>query len=216
MITPKEINKSAAQFRVRDQPENKLTHDDFKKFLQEAFDWIKDEANITLQHSKDDIHESSNSSLFYVDYVGPLAGALGSRDIKIDITRGEKMEFAVAKPKVIITYSDLPQRSFTLQCYQLEEILIEKMAALMGRTEPRDLYDFWYLTEIERLPVKDYEMEFRNKANHKNQNPDEFADKVLRKEKIFERDWLQKLQNQIHDLPKFADVLRKVKRNLKG
>ena len=80
--------------------------------------------------------------MFYVDYIGPLAGNLGSRDMKIDITRGEKIEFPIRKRKVFITYTDLPVKSFTLQCYSLSEVLIEKMVALMGRTETRDLYDF--------------------------------------------------------------------------
>jgi predicted nucleotidyltransferase component of viral defense system len=267
MITPKEINKCAAGYKVSDRQiekdyiltwilygianhkvlskalvfkggtvlkkcyienyrfsedldftllEDQLTHDDFKKLLEEVFVWVKEEANITLQHSKDEIHPSSGSSLFYVDFIGPLAGNLGSRDIKIDITRGEKMEFDVVERKVFITYSDLPQEPFTLQCYQLEEILIEKMAALMGRTEPRDLYDFWYLTEIERMSIKDYDIEFRSKAKLKKQNPDEFAAKVLRKEKAFERDWNEKLQSQIHDLPNYGDVFRETKRHLKG
>lgn len=53
----------------------------------------------------------------------------------------------ISNDKVFRQYSDLPEDSFTLQCYSLSEVIIEKMAALMGRTEPRDLYDFWYLTE---------------------------------------------------------------------
>ena len=265
MITPKEINKTAAQYRVSDRQiekdyiltwvlygianhntlstalvfkggtvlkkcyikdyrfsedldftllDDSFTHDDFKKLLAEVFAWIKEEANITLQHKADEIHDSSGSSQLYIDYLGPLGGNIGSRDIKIDITRGEKMEFDVEERKVFIEYSDLPEDSFTLPCYQLSEILIEKMVALMGRTEPRDLYDFWYLTEIERMSVKDHNIEFRSKAANKKQNPDEFATKILKKEKIFERDWKEKLQNQIHDLPKYADVFRKSKRHL--
>jgi predicted nucleotidyltransferase component of viral defense system len=265
MITPKEINKSAAQYRVSDRQiekdyiltwvlygianhkvlskalvfkggtvlkkcyiedyrfsedldftllDDSLTHDDFKKLLAEVFDWIKEEANITLQHKADEIH--SGSSQLYIDYIGPLAGNIGSRDIKVDITRGEKMEFDIEERKIFIGYSDLPEDSFTLQCYQLSEILIEKMAALMGRTEPRDLYDFWYLTEIERMSVKDHNIEFRSKALHKKQNPDEFAAKILKKEKAFERDWKEKLQNQVHDLPKYNDVFRQAKRHLRS
>ncbi len=192
-----------------------FTHEQCKTALQEVFNWVKEEANIVLQHKADDTHDASGSSQFYVDYVGPLAGNIGSRDIKIDITRGEKMEFPFEERKVFITYSDLPEDSFTLQCYPLSEILIEKMAALMGRTEPRDLYDFWYLMEIERIKIKDYNIEFRSKAEHKGQNPDEFGTKVLKKEAVFKRDWEGKLRNQIHNLPKFDDVMRETKRYLK-
>lgn len=144
-----------------------------------------------------------------------MGGNIGSRDIKIDITRGEKLEFPIEERLAFVTYSDLPEDSFSLQCYFLSEVLIEKMAALMGRTEPRDLYDFWYLMEIERVKIKDHWGEFERKAKHKGQNPDEFSAKVLKKENTFKRDWDKKLMNQIHDLPKFDDIMRETKRHLK-
>lgn len=192
-----------------------LTHQQLKEKLQDVFIWIKQEANITLEHKADDIHPNSESSLFYVNYIGPLAGNLGSRDVKIDITRGEKMEFSVQKRKAFITYTDLPEKSFILPCYSLSEVLIEKMVALMGRTEPRDLYDFWYLMEIEEMNLEEHMAAFQNKAKHKKQNPNEWAKKVLKKEVIFRKDWINKLQNQIHDLPKFDDVFRKIKKHLR-
>ena len=140
---------------------------------------------------------------------------MGSRDIKIDITRGEKLEFAVEERKIFNTYSDIPEESFSLPCYSLAEILIEKMAALMGRTEARDFYDFWYLLEMERLNLKEHSIEFESKAKHKGHDPKEFASKVQNKESIFKRDWEKKLLHQIHDLPKFEEVIRKTKKYLK-
>jgi predicted nucleotidyltransferase component of viral defense system len=190
-------------------------HNMLKGYLDEVFEWVKEEANIVLTHKEDSIHDKSGSSQFYVNYVGPLGGNLGSRDIKIDITRGEKLEFDLVSKKVFKTYSDLPEESFELLCYSLSEVLIEKMAALMGRTEPRDMYDFWYLMEIERMEIKDHDIEFRSKAAHKNQNPDEFGEKVMKKEAVFKRDWVTKLENQVHDIPKFDNIFREVKRYLK-
>ncbi len=192
-----------------------LTHEEIKVKLNDVFQWVKAEANIALQHKEDGTHAESGSSQFYVNYTGPLAANIGSRDIKIDITRGEKMEFAVEEKNAIITYTDLPEDSFTLQCYSLSEVLIEKMAALMGRTEPRDLYDFWYLMEIHRLKMADHIIEFNSKAKHKGHKPNQFGEKVLKKEKAFERDWLKKLQNQINNLPQYSDVFRATKRHLK-
>ena len=192
-----------------------MQHETFKEMLNEVFAWVKEEANITIQHKADDIHGDSGGSQFYIDYIGPLGGNIGSRDLKIDITRNEKMEFESVKKKVYVTYTDLPEDSFLLECYSLSEVLIEKMAALMGRTEPRDLYDFWYLVENEGMKVKEHNIEFRNKAEHKGHNPDQFSEKVLKKELIFRKDWINKLQNQIHDLPKFEDIFRKAKRHLK-
>ena len=112
-------------------------------------------------------------------------------------------------------YSDL-EEEFNLQCYSLAEVLIEKMTALMGRSEPRDLYDFWYLVEIERIDIAKYLFEFQSKAQHKKQDSKRFMEKVLSKETAFKRDWEKKLVSQIHDLPKYEGVFRVAKRYLKA
>jgi predicted nucleotidyltransferase component of viral defense system len=135
--------------------------------------------------------------------------------VKIDITRGEILEFETEKRKVFREYSDLPEEMFSLECYSLPEVLVEKMAALMGRTEPRDLYDFWHLTEIERLSTKHFKPEFERKAKNKGHDPIKFEERVLLKAKNLEKAWKGKLENQIHDLPKFDDVFREAKRNFK-
>jgi predicted nucleotidyltransferase component of viral defense system len=111
--------------------------------------------------------------------------------------------------------NDLPEGSFSLKCYPLEEILIEKMAALMGRTEPRDLYDFWHLTESERLDTGHLKPEFERKAMNKGHDFRLFEQKVLEKEKNLSQAWQRKLQDQVYDLPKFADVFRESKRHFK-
>lgn len=72
---------------------------------------------------------------------GPLQADIKSREVKIDITRGEIMEYGIEQRDVFREYSDMPEELFSVLCYSLSGVLIEKMAALMGRTEPRDLYD---------------------------------------------------------------------------
>lgn len=131
------------------------------------FGFIKEEANIEMQidENKWTIHETG-SPQFYIDYVGSLKGSMGSRDLKIDITRGEILETEIESKSIYRNYSDL-EEDFKLNCYSLAEVLIEKMAALMGRTEPRDLYDFWYLTEVERIKVAEHVIPFHNKAERK-------------------------------------------------
>lgn len=121
--------------------------------------FVKEETNISLQFKEKDIHVSG-SLVFYINYTGPLQANIKIRDVKIDVTRGEQMEFGIEQRQVFREYADLPEDMFSLQCYSLREILIEKMAALMGRTEPKDLYDFWHLTEIEKLSTGYYKPEF--------------------------------------------------------
>jgi len=177
--------------------------------------FIKEESNIDmrLDSKKWTIHKTG-SPQFYIDYVASLQGNMGSRDLKIDITRGEILETEIENRNIYPGYSDL-EEDFKLQCYSLAEVLIEKMTALMGRTEPRDLYDFWYLTGIERLSVSGQISSFYNKAKHKKQDPEKFMEKVLNKEAAFKRDWDRKLASQIHHLPPYDTVFREVKRHLR-
>lgn len=192
-----------------------VTNEQIKTEFGNLFNFIKEEANIDMRidDKKWIIHETG-SPQFYIDYVASLQGNMGSRDLKIDITRGEILETEPEHRNVFRNYSDL-EENFKLQCYSLAEVLIEKMAALMGRTEPRDLYDFWYLTEIERLSVAEHMIRFINKANHKKQDPKKLMEKVLTKEAAFRRDWEQKLASQIHDLPPYDTIFREAKRHLK-
>jgi predicted nucleotidyltransferase component of viral defense system len=171
--------------------DEKITNEGLLKEFEKVYAFAKQEANISLKLKEHGEHESG-SLVFYVNYAGPLQANIDSRDIKIDITRRE-----------------------VLDCYALPEVLVEKMAALMGRTEPRDLYDFWYLTEHDGLKPKDYKGEFERKAANKKHNPAQLEEKVLAKEKNFKRDWARKLENQMDGLPKFDDVFRESKRNLK-
>jgi len=181
----------------------------------DVFDFIKEESNIDMRidPKKYTIHESG-SPQFYIDYVASLQSSMGSRDLKIDITKGEILETEIEIKTIFRVYSDL-EYDFQVQCYSLAEVLIEKMTALMGRTEPRDLYDFWYLTEIERIDITKYLFEFQNKALHKKQDPKKFLEKVLSKEAAFKRDWNKKLASQIHDLPEYEEVFREAKRHFK-
>jgi uncharacterized protein len=192
-----------------------LSNEQILAGFRNLFDFIKEEANIDMRidEKKWAIHKSG-SLQFYIDYVASLQGNMGSRDLKIDITRGEILETDIEHRNIYRDYSDL-EEGFQLQCYSLAEVLIEKMTALMGRTEPRDLYDFWYLTEIERLDVSEHTISFYNKAKHKNHDPKKFMEKVLSKEAAFKRDWERKLIAQIHDIPKYEEVFRGAKRHFK-
>ena len=85
----------------------------------------------------------------------------------------------------------------------------------MGRTEPRDLYDFWHLTENDGMSTKERKPEFERKAKNKNLDSAKFQERVLSKEKNLKQGWERKLENQISDLPKFDDVFREAKRYFK-
>lgn len=176
------------------------------------FSWIAEKANIPLSITRQTTH-SSGSLHFYVQYQGPLGGTSAHKHIKVDITRGEQLIFSTVTQDAWITYPDLAP--FSLLCYPLEEVLIEKMCALMGRTEPRDLYDFWYLLESSPLSIDHLWPEFSQKAQHKGHVPGQFFSKVKEKLPAFEGRWKGSLSKQIDELPHFEVVMRNVNQHLR-
>jgi predicted nucleotidyltransferase component of viral defense system len=70
--------------------------------------------------------------------------------IKIEVILYELMSFSVCDRDVTHPYSDkLTENASGVPCYCIEEVLAEKMRALIQRsyTAPRDFYDIWYLSK---------------------------------------------------------------------
>lgn len=202
-------------FTLNPAKEQTISNDEIYNAFGEVFVKIKEAANIDLSipEVSKEIHEST-SIKFFIEYVGPLGGK--GDHVKTDISRGEKLEFVVEQRKMLNRYTDLAEEGEpTIQTYGLEEIVIEKMAALMGRTIPRDLYDFEYLTNTEGIELQDVFYEFERKAKHKGHNPSEFVQKVTEKEKLLEKAWTDNLMHQIKDLQKFKDVWRDFNKQLR-
>jgi predicted nucleotidyltransferase component of viral defense system len=79
-------------------------------------------------------------------YVGPLQqrGSNPPR-ITLDLTRYERLVLPAARLPVNHPYSDAPSAPRQVPTYSLEEMLAEKLRAMLRRCYPRDLYDVWYL-----------------------------------------------------------------------
>lgn len=70
--------------------------------------------------------------------------------IKIEIILYELILFPLASKDITHRYSDkLTDNALQVPCYTIEEVLAEKMRALVQRsyTAPRDIYDIWYLSK---------------------------------------------------------------------
>ncbi len=187
-----------------------LLNEDLFSYFEKTFSFVKEEANITLQRKEDSEHESGSIN-FYIEYTGPLGGAY--KQVKIDITRKEILEFEPLMKPVFIHYSDL--KAFTILSYPLEEVLIEKMCALMGRTQPRDLYDLWHLLEYEKMNIRHNWPEFERKAKNKGHTPSAFKERVESKLNGFKGRWQGSLASQIKDLPDFDLVVRELNKHFR-
>ncbi len=89
------------------------------------------------------------------------------------------------------------------------------MRSLMQRTEPRDLYDLWFLFEVEGLNVEDFVYDFQEKARQKEYDPTKLVSTVNSKEDTFDRNWNLHLSNQITDISEFKDVWRELGKHWK-
>lgn len=199
---------------LNDMISNQLILDGFR----EVFEYILDEANIPLEIMDSEsyrgrhAHESGSLN-FYISYIGPLGGWGAHKKIKVDISRGETLVFHPVWKDALLSYTD--QKEHQLLCYSLEEVLIEKMRAVMQRMQARDFYDIWYLLEIHKMEIHLYAKEFRMKCESKEIDPTEFHKKLDRRLPQYKGRWQSSLADQIQDLPGFDEVLRKILRHVK-
>jgi predicted nucleotidyltransferase component of viral defense system len=79
-------------------------------------------------------------------YIGPL-GQIGTEPsrITLDLTLYERLVLPAEQRSVVHPYSDAPVEPRYVPTYALEEMLAEKLRALLRRCYPRDLYDVWFL-----------------------------------------------------------------------
>jgi len=201
----------------QDTISNKEIFDAFAEVFKELLEATGMEFSIPVESIS--THKATNSIKFNIAYIGPLGGKGNS--VKVDATRGEQLEFPIENLRVIHEYQDLSEeREFNVQCYGLNEVFIEKMVALMGRSVPRDLYDFDYLANEEGIELQDVFREFQNKARHKavsdKHHPENFIKVISDKKEIFAKAWDKNLKHQMKDLPNFEDVWRGIKKQLRA
>jgi len=184
-----------------------LSNQDLSAAIESLFPWLRREVNLTLAVRRVETHVTGNPTL-YLNYVGPLRGDLTSRFFKADFTRDELLLFPLIKVPLQAPYSDCRGRTETLRVYSPEEILAEKLCALLARTEPRDLYDVHYLLTHRLADAEAVSFQLSEKMAHKGLNPAALADVLARKQDTLRRLWEPRLRGQMPDLPHLDAVIR--------
>ncbi|MBM3710464.1 MAG: nucleotidyl transferase AbiEii/AbiGii toxin family protein [Actinobacteria bacterium] len=162
--------------------------------------------------SSEKIEVRTNTLTIYIGFIGPLQARLGSRFIKVDFTLNEKLLFNINPLFIQSFYSDVIKKQ--INTYSLEEIMVEKLCAIVGRNEPRDIYDIYFLFEQD-LDFITIPSAFIEKAKFKEINPNDIRGLFKRKKNIIERMWKTRLTNQVKNLPDIDSVLRKIEYNLR-
>jgi predicted nucleotidyltransferase component of viral defense system len=156
------------------------------------------------------IERRADSLTVYVSFVGPLQSRLGSRDVKVDFTLSERLVFPVVDKLVFSSYSD--RIDCAIGSYSLEEVVTEKLCAVIGRTEPRDVYDLHFLMGRSEIAFPQIPAAFAEKARSKGIDPARLGEALGRPR--LAKMWETRLVHQVKELPHLEQVLRELKRKL--
>jgi len=190
-----------------------LPHDDLLGLLEACLPALLGRVNLRVELGATDL-SAFDSTTVQASYVGPLQSRMGSRRLKMDFTRGELLVNPPMRGELKAHYSDYP-KSVRLPAYTVNEILAEKLCALMGRTEPRDLYDVWWLLEMGGVDPALLTHDFLRKAEHKGHDPTRLYHVLGEKDSRFESLWETRLSQQVPQLPDFEEVMRAVRRHVR-
>jgi hypothetical protein len=187
--------------------------------LETVYDEVRRSSGIIIRFSREDRKKHQNSYTFYLAYEGPLPGT-HTKEVKVDITIDERLVVPVQDRKLLKgydEYTDLPEKE-KLRVYALDEILVEKVAALtdFARNEPRDLYDAWYLTAMEKMDLSLLVPEITSKLEFRGRAIDGMADAFMKKETRLKKLWQARLAHQMVALPHFEEVYRSVRRSFRA
>ena len=194
-----------------------ISFEELKKELEPIYEEVKRASNITFQFSRSDFDTHQNSYTFYLMYEGPLPVASTIKEIKVDVTIKERVFYAPEELGVLKScdeYTDLPEAQKIL-VYSLYEIATEKTVALLdrARTEPRDLYDLWYLTEQSNSVVLGDCLDAINaKLEHRGKKLHNVRGEFYKKEARLKKTWETRLSAQMATLSEFDSIYRAVKR----
>jgi uncharacterized protein len=189
---------------------------DIRHRLEAVYRRVHESSGITFVFDREDRQGHGNSYTFYLRYTGPLPR---DNDVKVDITVRERLVFPLEERAILRGYpefSDVPEDRL-IGVYSLEEIAAEKIIALAdrARNEPRDLYDFWYLTANEGIPLDRLPDAIRQKVEFRNKPWEGLEASILQKEARLKALWSTRLGYQMSTLPEFGQVFRAVGRAIR-
>jgi predicted nucleotidyltransferase component of viral defense system len=192
--------------------------------LRQIMSLVKDRTGMPLHFEKLTALQHNNMPTGYAAIV-KFWGADHSKDqippdpsrwttsIKIEIILYERMMFEPTLKTVYHNYSDhLSSTIEEIACYDIREILSEKLRALIQRsyTAPRDYYDIWYLSkhtnDLDWIGIKQAFLEKMAFKKLEFTGVDQLMN--TKSENTVKRAWKTSLGHQISDkkLPAFDEV----------
>jgi len=172
--------------------------------VSEASGLLIDKGKTIIKETRDFEKQESYKATIY--FVGPRGDNRSPLRVKFDISHYERIVLPTVKAKIIHPYSDAKDCECEVTTYCIEEIIAEKLRALLQRSRARDYYDIWYVLKnkgdaIRRAHVVDA---FKKKAEYKNV-PFEDVDALIGDDKYdaIKPSWETQLSHQLIYTPKF-------------
>ncbi|MFZ3063622.1 MAG: nucleotidyl transferase AbiEii/AbiGii toxin family protein [Actinomycetota bacterium] len=190
-----------------------LGKDQIRASLDRACKNVYEQSGIELmladfRQTRDELDEEA--FLGKIQYVGPRRHRAGNPPrVKLDMTLYEKVLLEPNNLPLMHPYSDAEDCYAVVSTYRLEEIVAEKLRAILQRTRSRDIYDLWYFLKYHKdalnlVATKDV---FRKKCEYKGVDfkgiEDFFKPELLESHKLA---WEPSMKRQVINLPPFAEV----------
>jgi predicted nucleotidyltransferase component of viral defense system len=205
------------EYRFSEDLDFTLLNDDVKfEQIQVAFEEVaskvKDRTGMDFQFGTPDRTPHRNSHTFTMRFTGPMRA---EREFKVDITIAECIVGELERKTVLRTYDvfDFPEGA-SVKCYSLAEIVVEKLVALTDkqRTQPRDLYDLWYMTAEGHVDISTLATAVAKKLDFRQRSAEGLLEIFKGKKAALERTWKTRLDPQMAEIPEFESVFREVER----
>jgi len=153
-----------------------------------------------------------------IEYTGPL-GRLGGNQprVKLDLTIYERLVLPPERRPVHHPYSDADSLDLTVPVYALDEMLAEKLRAMLRRARARDLYDVWQLFTryAERLDLERARRVLEEKAHFKGFTFSSVTDFFTPENReAWSRSWEASLCRQTPVLAEYDQIVAEVERML--
>lgn len=146
-----------------------------------------------------------------IDYEGPLGRR---RDLKLDIATDELVEDTTVEA-LLPRYADQADAQVTV--YTLPEIAAEKLRCVIQRLQARDLFDLNQLLAVNQLQLDDIWPAFERKAQHKQIDPAQFAERFEKRIPQWRSRWDSEMREHLGGEPdQFDTVERAVRRALRA
>ncbi|HVB01384.1 MAG TPA: nucleotidyl transferase AbiEii/AbiGii toxin family protein [Acidimicrobiales bacterium] len=167
-----------------------------------------------LEHTGMPMLELTEGDSPAISYVGPL-GAGKPRRIKLDLSDSEVVESVEQRTILPDVWPDLPDE-VPFDVYPIKEITAEKLRCIIQRVQCRDIYDIFRLVEDVGVDLAKVRPLFERKAEAKGIDPASFEERIEDRLDRYKIRWETEMPEHVADPPRFDDVVRVVRRHLRG